>query len=224
MKQLAQREYWLRGPIPGYPPLLQPVVHALLQARDEVNVLMDGFPDEKLWERPAGAASVGFHLRHLTGVLDRLLTYARGEVLTAGQLDYLREEGVPENDRVVPGGGVPENDRVVRGGGVPENDRVVPVGGLPGGGVPEGGGAAPEGGNLVKNLVEWFNMQVDKALEQIKGTDEGELTAERAVGRDRVPSTVGGLLFHAAEHTQRHVGQLLVTSKVVREEWPKIAR
>ena len=200
MKQLAQREYWLRGPIPGYPPLLQPVVHALLQARDEVNVLMDGFPDEKLWERPAGAASVGFHLRHLTGVLDRLLTYARGEVLTAGQLDYLREEGVPENDR------------------------VVPVGGLPGGGVPEGGGAAPEGGNLVKNLVEWFNMQVDKALEQIKGTDEGELTAERAVGRDRVPSTVGGLLFHAAEHTQRHVGQLLVTSKVVREEWPKIAR
>ena len=207
MKQLAQREYWLRGPIPGYPPLLQPVVHALLQARDEVNVLMDGFPDEKLWERPAGAASVGFHLRHLTGVLDRLLTYARGEVLTAGQLDYLREEGVPENDRVVPGGGVPENDRVV-----------------PGGGLPEGGGAAPEGGNLVKNLVEWFNMQVDKALEQIKGTDEGELTAERAVGRDRVPSTVGGLLFHAAEHTQRHVGQLLVTSKVVREEWPKIAR
>jgi len=195
MKQLAQREYWLRGPIPGYPPLLQPVVHALLQARDEVNVLMDGFPDEKLWERPAGAASVGFHLRHLTGVLDRLLTYARGEVLTAGQLDYLREEGVPENDRVVLGGEVPE-----------------------------GGGAAPEGGNLVKNLVGWFNMQVDKALEQIKGTDEGELTAERAVGRDRVPSTVGGLLFHAAEHTQRHVGQLLVTSKVVKEEWPKIAR
>jgi len=119
----------------------------------------------------------------------------------------LREEGVPENDRVVLGGGMPENDPVVRGGEVPE-----------------GGGAAPEGGNLVKNLVGWFNMQVDKALEQIKGTDEGELTAERAVGRDRVPSTVGGLLFHAAEHTQRHVGQLLVTSKVVKEEWPKIAR
>jgi hypothetical protein len=26
-----------------------------------------------------------------------------------------------------------------------------------------------------------------------------------------------GLLFHAAEHTQRHVGQLLVTARVVRE-------
>jgi len=200
MKQLAQRDYWLRGPVPGCPPLLQPVVHALLQARDEVNVFMDGFPDEKLWERPAGVASVGFHLRHLTGVLDRLLTYARGEGLTAGQLDYLRGEGVPEGDRVAFGEGEPEGNRVL------------------GEGLPEGGGVAPEGGNLVKNLVERFTMQVDKAIEQIMGTDEGELTAERAVGRDRIPSTVGGLLFHAAEHTQRHVGQLLVTSKIVRGE------
>jgi uncharacterized damage-inducible protein DinB len=37
------------------------------------------------------------------------------------------------------------------------------------------------------------------------------------VGRAKLPSTVLGLLFHAAEHTQRHVGQLLVTAKVVRE-------
>ncbi|WP_431210745.1 DinB family protein [Puia sp. P3] len=189
MKQLAQREYWLRGPVPGFPALVQPAVHALLQARDEVNVLMDGFPDEKLWERPAGVASVGFHLRHLTGVLDRLLTYARGEVLTVEQLDYLRGEEAPEGNRVAPGQGQPE-----------------------------GGGSGPKGGNLVKNLVERFNMQVDKALEQIKKTDEGELTAERTVGRDRIQSTVGGLVFHAAEHTQRHVGQLLVTSKIVRGE------
>jgi hypothetical protein len=88
----------------------------------------------------------------------------------------------------------------------------------PGGGIPKGGGGVPEGGNLVKNLVERFNMQVEKALEQIRETKEGELTAERTVGRDRIPSTVGGLLFHAAEHTQRHVGQLLVTSKIVRGE------
>jgi len=180
MKQPAQREYWLRGPVPGYPPLLQPTVHALLQARDEVNALMEGFPDEKLWERPAGVASVGFHLRHLTGVLDRLLTYARGEGLSDGQLSYLKGEGVP--------------------------------------GLPEGGGGDPMGGNIGKHLVEKFNIQVDKALEQIERTTEGELTDRRDVGRDRIPSTVGGLLFHAAEHTQRHVGQLLVTSKVVREK------
>ena len=37
----------------------------------------------------------------------------------------------------------------------------------------------------------------------------------REVGRDRIPSTVGGLIFHAAEHTQRHLGQLLVTVRVL---------
>jgi uncharacterized damage-inducible protein DinB len=41
------------------------------------------------------------------------------------------------------------------------------------------------------------------------------LTEHRAVGRAQLPSTVLGLLFHAAEHTMRHTGQLLVTAKVV---------
>lgn len=40
------------------------------------------------------------------------------------------------------------------------------------------------------------------------------LTEPRAVGRKQLPSTVMGLLFHAAEHVQRHVGQLLVTVRV----------
>jgi hypothetical protein len=38
----------------------------------------------------------------------------------------------------------------------------------------------------------------------------------RQVGRAQLPSTVLGLLFHAAEHAQRHVGQLVTTSKVIR--------
>lgn len=74
------------------PPLLQPVAHALLQAREEVEALMLDFPEALLWERPAGVASVGFHLQHLTGVLDRLLTYARGEALSQGQLDEVPEK------------------------------------------------------------------------------------------------------------------------------------
>ena len=63
-------EVWLRGPIPNIPPLLQPVAHALLQVREEVNNLTQDFPEIELWHRPAGMASVGFHLQHLTGVLD----------------------------------------------------------------------------------------------------------------------------------------------------------
>jgi hypothetical protein len=41
----------------------------------------DHFPDELLWEKVSGMASPGFHLQHLTGVLDRLFTYARGEAV-----------------------------------------------------------------------------------------------------------------------------------------------
>ncbi len=92
---LETREVWLRGPLPDMPSLLQPVAHALLQAREEVTALLADFPEAQLWERPAAVASVGFHLQHLTGVLDRLFTYARGEALSAPQLDALAQEGKP---------------------------------------------------------------------------------------------------------------------------------
>jgi uncharacterized damage-inducible protein DinB len=86
-------EVWLCGPLEGIPALLQPVAHALLQAREEVNKLMVDFPNELLWEKPAGMASPGFHLQHIAGVLDRLFTYAKGEQLDQQQLDYLAMEG-----------------------------------------------------------------------------------------------------------------------------------
>ena len=93
MKTPTLPEVWLRGPLPAIPSLLQPVAHALLQAREEVMELMDGFPEELLWERPAGVASPGFHLQHLSGVLDRLFTYARGGGLDKEQLEDLASEG-----------------------------------------------------------------------------------------------------------------------------------
>jgi hypothetical protein len=45
---------------------------------------------------------------------------------------------------------------------------------------------------------------------------EADLLTARAVGRRQLPSNVLGLLFHAAEHTQRHTGQVITTSKIVR--------
>ncbi|GAB3946514.1 hypothetical protein GCM10028805_17160 [Spirosoma harenae] len=89
------REVWLRGPLSDTPPLLQPIAHALMQAREEVQSLMHNFPESKLWERPANIASAGFHLQHLTGVLDRLFTYARAETLSTEQLNALASEGKP---------------------------------------------------------------------------------------------------------------------------------
>jgi len=162
-------EVWLRGSLPGISPFLQPVAHALLQAREEVNELMQDFPDSLLWEKPAGVAAPGFHLQHLTGVLDRLFTYAQGSMLSETQLQSLKSEGNADAT----------------------NDDT-------------------------KALVHSFNEQVDKVLNQLKQLDENELTAFRGVGRAQLPSTVLGLLFHAAEHTMRHTGQLLVTVKILK--------
>ena len=163
-------EVWLRGPVPGVPPLLQPVAHALLQAREELNVAMHDFPPALLNERPAGVASVGFHLQHLAGVLDRLLTYARQETLSEQQLADLYAENPP---------------------------LLI-------------------GPDAVAQLVQRFSSGVDAALAQLKTTPEANLTEVRGVGRAQVASTLIGLLVHAAEHTTRHLGQLLVTAKWVR--------
>jgi hypothetical protein len=58
---------------------------------------------------------------------------------------------------------------------------------------------------------------VDRTLGELRAVNEQQLTASRTVGRNKLPSTVLGLMFHAAEHVQRHVGQLLVTARVLRE-------
>ncbi len=164
-----QLEVWQRGPLPGIIPLLQPVAHALLQAKEEINEYMHAFPVALLWVRPAGLASAGFHLQHLSGVLDRVFTYARSESLSALQFAQLKEEGEDSPD-----------------------------------------------GYSVNELVARFNSQVEMALQQLKDTNESTLCEYRGVGRAGLPSTVIGLLFHAAEHTMRHVGQLMVTAAVVK--------
>jgi len=93
-------EVWQRGPIEGIPPLLQPVAHALLQAREEIDAMLPEITEDIVWQRPAGVASPAFHLQHLAGVLDRVFTYARGEALTAAQLLQLEEEDIPFRSEV----------------------------------------------------------------------------------------------------------------------------
>ena len=66
-----------------------------------------------------------------------------------------------------------------------------------------------------ERLVALFEAQVERALAQLRATDERTLGEPRGVGRAKLPSTVLGLLFHAAEHTQRHVGSMITTARVV---------
>jgi uncharacterized damage-inducible protein DinB len=69
--------------------------------------------------------------------------------------------------------------------------------------------------DVAATLVDAFDAAVETALHQLRATSPASLTAARAVGRAGLPSTVIGLLFHAAEHAQRHVGQLTTTAKLL---------
>jgi hypothetical protein len=169
MTALNQPEVWMRGPIPEILPLLQPVAHSLLQSLEEVRAVVGPLSLADLWARPGGAASVGFHVRHAAGSLDRLFTYARGEGLSAEQRAFLDGEATP--------------------------------------GLPPAQAA---------DLSSAFEQQVERALQQLRTTPESTLLEVRGVGRLQLPTTVLGLLFHAAEHTQRHVGQIVTTVRIVR--------
>lgn len=169
---MSAPEHWLRGPIPGIPPLLQPAAHALRQVLDDVEGAVAGLTPAELARSPGGAASLAFHLRHLAGSTDRLFTYARGESLSEAQRDCLRAE-----------------------------QEVNPN---------------PDAGTLLAAV----RATIDSALAQLAATSPSDLLAPREVGRARLPSTVLGLLFHAAEHAQRHTGQIIATARMVRGSRP----
>ena len=50
---------------------------------------------------------------------------------------------------------------------------------------------------------------------RIRSLSNADLEASRSVGRNKLPTTLGGLLVHIADHTQRHVGQAITTAKIV---------
>ena len=161
-------EVWLSGPVAGVPLLLVPIAHALLQARADVRRLVADVDSQSLWERPGNAASVGFHVLHLTGSLDRLFTYARDEALTPAQREALAHE------------------RRAEGTGLD-----------------------------AATLVRMVDEAVDTALAQLRHTEESTLIEPRRIGKAQLPTTVLGLLFHAAEHCTRHAGQIATTLKLL---------
>jgi hypothetical protein len=154
--------------VAGISPLLMPAAHCLLQCREEIAAAGRALTVEQIWTRPGGAASAGFHLRHIAGSIDRLLSYARGAQLEPHQLAALRAEGEP--------------------------------------------GDPPEG---PESLVGAAESAIDMALATLRAMHDADLMVARAVGRAGLPSNVFGLLFHTAEHTHRHTGQLVTTAKIV---------
>jgi hypothetical protein len=96
---MADPEPWLRGPIPGGSPFIVPLLHSFQMAREDLARHTEGLTAEQLWLRPAGAAPVGFHIRHIAGSAERLMTYLHGEALSESQLSELRTEMEPGASR-----------------------------------------------------------------------------------------------------------------------------
>jgi len=149
------------------PAMIMPAAHALMQASEDIPRAVAGLTTVQLWALPGGAAAVGFHLRHLAGSIDRLLTYARGEMLTDAQMEQLD-------------------------------------------------GEIADDGRSAADLARDALAAIERAIEVMRETPPGIYLEARGVGRRRLPTTVLGVLVHIAEHTQRHVGAMIATAKVVR--------
>lgn len=130
--------------------------------------ILKSLTPEQIWARPGGSASIGFHIVHMCGSLDRLFTYSRGESLSTEQQRALAAE------------------------------RIVDV-------------TLPSMPEILRLLIS----TVDSALQYLPTVPPNTLHITREVGRARLPSTTLGLLFHAAEHSLRHAGQVVTLAKVV---------
>ncbi len=92
-------EPWLRGPIEEVDPLIAPILYAFQQAREDLAHHTTGLTTEQIWARPHGFGSVGFHVRHIAGSVDRLMCYLEERALTAEQLAEIEREHVPGASR-----------------------------------------------------------------------------------------------------------------------------
>jgi len=66
-----------------------------------------------------------------------------------------------------------------------------------------------------KELMAELTAQLDDSRKRIRAFSPQELEHPRSVGKKQLPTTVGGILVHIADHTQRHVGQAITTAKIV---------
>ncbi len=163
---MSSVEPWMRGPLAGIDPIIQPLFFCFQQAREDLDKWTAGLTTDQLWARPFGLGPVGFHIRHAGGAAERLMVYALGGQLSEEQLAAMKSEMEP--------------------------------------------GASRE------DLFAQLEARLHAAEHIARGLDVRAWNEPRHVGRKQLPTTLGGLIAHIAEHTQRHVGEAIVTAKVVR--------
>lgn len=155
----------MRGPIDGLHPVAAHLLYTFQQAREE---LPRDLAATEVWQSVAGTRhSVGFHLRHIAGSVDRLATYLDSRLLTEAQLAALQSEH-------------------------------------------DAGASLPE---LLEHLEDVFA----RVEAQVREIPPERYLEPRSIGRKQLPTTVAGLIIHLSEHTQRHLGQIALLAKIVRE-------
>ncbi len=160
-------EPWLRGPLKDVPLHIMPVLFSFQQVREDLRTHASELGAEEVWRSVGQLPALGFHLRHIAGSVDRLVTYLSGKQLDEEQLLFLKEESTP--------------------------------------------------GAGVSDLLQAIHRSLDHAEAVLNDIDARTMYEARSVGRRKLPTTVIGLLFHLAEHTQRHLGQAITTAKLVKE-------
>lgn len=88
-------EPWMRGPIEGLDPLVAPVFFSFTQVREDLALHTAGLSTEAVWRQVGALPSLGFHLRHIAGSVDRLMTYLMEGEISPEQITYAKSEAEP---------------------------------------------------------------------------------------------------------------------------------
>jgi hypothetical protein len=83
----------MRGVIPGIDPVIGHLLRASEHIKEDVERALAPLTADRIWAKPNGITSAGFHAKHLAGSTGRLCTYLAGKQLNAEQLAAINEEG-----------------------------------------------------------------------------------------------------------------------------------
>jgi uncharacterized damage-inducible protein DinB len=169
-------EPWLRGTHADVPAVGRAVLHALDLALDDLTKWTDGLTDDEVHAQPLCLPSVAFHLRHIVGSTDRLLSYAEGKQISPEQLTVLKAEQ--------------------SGPGPSHTDPANP--------------------DTLAALLAAVEVAFSDAADRVRVLATADLETFRGVGRKQLPTSIGGAMVHVADHTQRHVGQVVTTANVLK--------
>ena len=179
-----------------------PVFFSFEQVREDVAKYAADLSHEQLWREFQGA-SVGFHLKHLAGSVDRLTTYLIGRSPEDAILKA--DEGVGRGRGRPPHRTSSSPSVARRAMWYSLSDEQLLA-------LKEEHSGSSDG----RQLAEEVEAALDESESRLRDIDPQTLYEPRYVGRKRLPTTVLGLIVHLAEHTQRHLGQGITLAKMLR--------